>query len=297
MSEPTTDTPELIYHYTNLAGLTGILKSGNIWCTNSLYLNDSRECRFTFDVAADYLLIEAFHSSEIQNDNLQKISQILKNFLHQDYDKNLAFPYIASFSGKKDLLSQWRGYCPDGGVSIGFKKEKLINEINSEYFNLTSTTYLKERHIPIDVKKVCDEFYENFKRDTNYLEYNDAKTVQHLSENLEAYEKEQLPKISSLLTSKLFQLSPKYKDLSFTEEDEYRIYTLSNINQKFRTNENRLVPYIECTLPQNCIKEIIVSPCSEEEFHLQKYSLEMFLDSVGLKDVEIKKSKIPYRSS
>ena len=51
-----------------------------------------------------------------------------------DYIDKYYETYICSFSENGDLLSQWRGYCPDGeGYAIGFKQpESYKNLFNDE---------------------------------------------------------------------------------------------------------------------------------------------------------------------
>ena len=43
--------PAAVYHYTDAAGLQGILDSGVLWATDYRYLNDSSELRYIFDLA------------------------------------------------------------------------------------------------------------------------------------------------------------------------------------------------------------------------------------------------------
>jgi hypothetical protein len=38
--------------------------------------------------------------------------------------------YVASFTEEGDLLSQWRGYCPKGGFSVGFASNLLSDVAN-----------------------------------------------------------------------------------------------------------------------------------------------------------------------
>ena len=40
---PTSELPEVIYHYTTQAGLLGIIGNGEIWASDLRYLNDSAE--------------------------------------------------------------------------------------------------------------------------------------------------------------------------------------------------------------------------------------------------------------
>jgi hypothetical protein len=39
------DLPEVLYHYTDIKGLQGIWEEGQIWATDSRYLNDTSELR------------------------------------------------------------------------------------------------------------------------------------------------------------------------------------------------------------------------------------------------------------
>ena len=55
---PTLDTvplPEKVFHYTNIAGLLGILRTGRMWATHYQYLNDASEGRYTYDLAKDLI--------------------------------------------------------------------------------------------------------------------------------------------------------------------------------------------------------------------------------------------------
>ncbi len=113
MSETTTDTPELIYPYTNLAGLTGILESGNIWCTNSLFLNDTKECYLTYELSEKYIEDNYYpHAPLSRVESLKRCFKLCHDyFAHSISSSTSIIPYVSSFSKKGDLLSQWRGYC------------------------------------------------------------------------------------------------------------------------------------------------------------------------------------------
>ena len=46
-----TAPPEMLYHYTSSTGLIRIAESKELWATNILYLNDSRELDHAMDYA------------------------------------------------------------------------------------------------------------------------------------------------------------------------------------------------------------------------------------------------------
>lgn len=70
------------YHYTSLPNLFDILENDCFWASNIRFSNDSTEVK------------------------------LLNDDIHDDY--------VVCFCERKDQLSQWRGYCFEGGASIGF---------------------------------------------------------------------------------------------------------------------------------------------------------------------------------
>ena len=43
--------PDVVYHYTDIVGLQGLLETNKIRATDYRYLNDSSELQYTFDLA------------------------------------------------------------------------------------------------------------------------------------------------------------------------------------------------------------------------------------------------------
>jgi len=79
----------ILYHYTSLSTLFKILENDSLQLSNLKFTNDSSEGKILGEKWLD--------------DNGYKGND-----------------FIFCITKMKDLLSQWRGYCPDGGVSIGF---------------------------------------------------------------------------------------------------------------------------------------------------------------------------------
>lgn len=107
----------IVYHYTSAAGLIGILSSGVIRGTNAAFLNDLSEIEYGLTVCLEVLAEE----------RTARTSAIEKRVLDSaiEWMRDDALPdevYIASFSARRDLLSQWRGYgSADGRFCIGFQ--------------------------------------------------------------------------------------------------------------------------------------------------------------------------------
>lgn len=159
--------PKLLYHYTNTAGLAGILASNSIWATDAQYLNDTREVRFTADKLVELLTSRA-NVLDLQNHAADKSTDPVeiddaKTERAEGFrtaarliravgtvDKPLSNPfnasdrriYVTSLSAEADSLSQWRGYGANGGgYAIGFSSSSL-SELRFKFTN-TETDPLK----------------------------------------------------------------------------------------------------------------------------------------------------------
>lgn len=105
------DLPRVLYHYTTVHGLMGIMASGKLRVSNILYMNDASELdhgRRLFQKVLD----------ELRSDpnELRGISSSLEGFLIR---RNSICAF--SMSEKEDDLPQWNAYSGGlGGFAIGF---------------------------------------------------------------------------------------------------------------------------------------------------------------------------------
>jgi len=104
--------PETLYHYTDVAGLMGILGTQQLWASHAGLLNDESELTLTLG-----LLNEIIRREPELGDSNPAADTLMINVasnLWYFYDA-----YIVCFCTEGDLLSQWRGYARPGGYSIG----------------------------------------------------------------------------------------------------------------------------------------------------------------------------------
>jgi hypothetical protein len=111
----------IIYHYTNAAGLIGIIENKVIWATNVWFMNDTGEATFGWDQIQAFLRGKS-PSSEAEE---SVISATLT--FGDSFGANPSFPdsYIACFTENANDLSQWRAYGGTSGFSIGFDSNRL----------------------------------------------------------------------------------------------------------------------------------------------------------------------------
>lgn len=125
---------DVVYHYTNDAGLIGILSDKAIWCSNVLYLNDSLEWRYGVDVFEEMLqeIVDGTAGTAKRLD--AALAREIKRKFDSYYvaQKSLSMNtftpcYAASFSEEPDSLPQWRGYSTRGArYAIGFHTARLL---------------------------------------------------------------------------------------------------------------------------------------------------------------------------
>jgi hypothetical protein len=114
--------PRLLYHYTNDAGLAGIIESGRLWFSDIFALNDPSELRHGLGIAIDLLKSRATNARP-------EIATFASMFERFDLDAGIEAAghfFICCFSADGDDLGQWRAYANNGqGFALGFDTSSL----------------------------------------------------------------------------------------------------------------------------------------------------------------------------
>lgn len=307
MSNSTSNTntpPDILYHYTTQSGLLGIVKDKSIRATDILYLNDSTEYKYAFDLMHEKIkeLIEGLPPKDLppaigsNKINKKDISQIKHKILEsiQDLLKSLekvkkhGFTdiFVCSFSKIDDQLSQWRGYCPDGnGFCIGFNTTRLIDLMEDKKFYLVKCIYEKENQI-----EIINTIFTAFQ---NELESIFNKVGKNITDD-------EIEKIEFKTIHKLIETAPKFKDESFHGEKEWRFSKRANhkeIKVEYREGLSMITPYVDILLANKeihlPIERLIVGPTPHKDLSVS--SAKSLLLNKGLKDCA-EPSKIPYRA-
>jgi len=150
---------KILYHYTSLEGLLGIIESKSIWATNVLYLNDASELNYALKLLSDEVN-DIKGEIPLDANWLAKLSFFDNLILNIDeiilHPLNFGF-FICSFSEEKDLLSQWRGYCPGGiGFSVGINLSKLKDCAKQKECSVTPCNYNEKDH-KLALKKLIND--------------------------------------------------------------------------------------------------------------------------------------------
>lgn len=179
------------FHYTSLPVLFSILDADSFWISNVRFSNDSTEER----------LME--EKCDLRDD------------------------YIFCLSDSGDQLSQWRGYCHNGGAAIEFNMRGLLD------YSILHADY---------EKSMLYELYENLPMPVIYIE-NTRGEMRYILENIET----RVQKWPDLNANDII---PFLKNISFQEEREARLLFVNQEERlskciRFRTLANGVkVPYM-----------------------------------------------------
>ncbi len=273
--------PDLIYHYTNVQGLYGIVQSGQLWLSDYSYLNDTRELSHGADLVVDVA------TARVVTEKRPEAIDLLRRWI-ADLQAPVHRVCVTSFSELGDSLSQWRAY---GAIAIGF--EPLDISLHAYRAKLSAVEYRRERQRSL-VDLHLHHTVEAFLVDLH------SGRLDRISD---AYHK----------TDRLVELIAFFKDPAFAAEQEYRLAFIEHPElmpslgikssaKRFRISRERIIPYVMSDELQPIManggrplrfREIVLGPGTDAT--LERGVREFLLES-NLPEVEVKRSRVPYRT-
>jgi hypothetical protein len=244
----------LLYHYTDLAGLIGILKEHDLWLTHSLYSNDAEEMIHGVTVVRK-VLDQVVAAKAYDATYLQELIRLTSN--RQGV-------YICCFCEKDNLLSQWRGYGANGsGVSLQFAPKEFA-DVSGPDNTHGLLRFWKVFYKPETQTDIIRRAIERYAPDpTNQL--NAGQTPVDLAHKAAAA---------------IQFFIPTFKNADFEEEDEWRlIFTPApdiQVRPQFRVRNNMLVPYYSLrsligtnVLPFLPLRQVCVGPSVHKQLNAE----------------------------
>lgn len=286
------DVPSILYHYTDAAGIVGIVEKGELWASDALFVNDSTELVYIRGVLADVLaeLNRTYAHDRVVIATLDGVERAVWGFVSELFDV-----YVSCFCEDGDLLSQWRGYpSAGGGYAIGFRPGAL-----SGMAMLRRVIYDEEAQrdlLRALIDSLCRAMEGIPVTDLeHYLELASAKHLAHIG-------------------TALVECSFCFKHRKFREEAEWRLVRLRVRDPdvmpseeelhpwpKLRPTRTGLLPYVIVKLARDAdgnepISEVVVGPGSHPE--LATKAAAQLLGSAGYPDPAklVMRSAIPLRA-
>lgn len=252
--------PKILFHYTDIKGLEGIISNQKIWATDHCFLNDKSEFDHGIKIFKKIVAnreIELIDFIKDRYDFDRDITSVVRTIKRQ---KGI---YCCSFTGNGNLLSQWRGYCPrDGGYSIGFNSQALSSLTNMEYTELFRCEYCEKEQVAM-AKRAIEQPLLRSDGPSGMSDCGNQTFHTHLKSDIQF-------------------IAPAFKNKHFKEEAEWRLVSSPwrEHTVYYRTDGNILKPYIEFDLPNTAIEKIIIGPCNNPQ--LAKHALKEFVRSKGI---------------
>ncbi len=279
---PALDDGEFLYHYTSFSNFLEIARNRVLRASAIQYLNDAGELVHAFDLA-----------KEIAIEHLKKQGKYCGPWIvgglavisgHWARDQWI---FQFSFSEAGDLLSQWRAYCPQGGVAFGIRRSRLEEIGKRSGFRLIQCVY------DLDSK-------------LNLLRPIVIPAVEALAD-LEAQLQRGTPNCIAPSTSsgpwseQVVRLPPRLKHPSFEEEREWRLVSDRPFDLEtrvgFHATSTALVPHLEIPLCEEGsalpIERVVVSP--HPNAYLFMHSVKGVLAQYGGVEFSVMPSLAPYR--
>jgi Protein of unknown function (DUF2971) len=285
------EPPPVIYHYTNDAGLRGILESGKLWLTDIFNLNDPSELTHGFSHAVSILSKKAADGHR----STKVFAQAFEKIWTQGGLQASAHFFVGSFSSSGDELGQWRAYADNGrGYTLGFDTKVLEHAFagSSDIPRYSNSTF-PVTYNDAQLAGIHHQFVEMI---FPLITLANARPLPH------EVTTEYLTELSVVLATRVAQSVLFYKHEAYSNEQEYRFLQLHRGDMpppevKFRARPYSLVRYREFdwrSFAPDALKRIVIGPFADHQRAVQFASDCMRAFRAG--EAEITFSKIPYRA-
>ena len=277
--------PRILYHYTSLEGLAGILRLHRLRATDVAYMNDSLELQLASSLIAASLDEAARDASPIQQELLRRSRLDAK-----PTDLSRSF-YVTCFCDDGDLLSQWRAYGANGGgYALGFSAYEIAWPGPCGLRRVIYDPAVQQRLVRGTIQRACGAFAAIAARATR-AELDASLTF---------------PAFASLLANHLHEFEVTFKHDTFAAEKEWRFIIVAALDGivphvQFRTDRALPIPYLYTPLrvpvpnsPLLPIVRVVHGPTVHPD--LTKKSLHMLLQSTDYDHVEVGGSRSSLRA-
>lgn len=260
---------QLLFHYTDSVGISGIVERQEFWATHHECTNDFREVQYGLDLFVkeieerrksqddnrEYSLDDYFEGRAGNANPSDVLLQLLKAMI--DGKNRMIEFFIVCFSCNGDLLSQWRAYARDAsGYSLGYSAinlAKLRDHLPpGEAMELLSVIY-DESDQQKHIQEVLDKLVNLF----------DSATPRVIPK----FRREWVASFNAQACKWLLATAVRLKHSGFHEEKEWRLVYPILIGQEQesafrvmqRSSNGRLIPYVAIPVKVP-IQEVWIGP-------------------------------------
>ncbi|MGI2328568.1 DUF2971 domain-containing protein [Planococcus sp. YIM B11945] len=270
-------TEQILYHYTALPSLMGMVESNRLWMSKGTFLNDSSELVYFSRVLAHIIKkMDNHQNSPLWRLFIRELERVMELFI-EEVQKSGFEAYIFSLSHTQDSLALWYNYARGEGYNIGFSAEELFANVSL----LSDGPDVLHGYV----------MYERLEQE--------AVLIELLLEAYELVDRYEIGEVKTALADHFFSMiatcSVFFKDPAFKSEEEYRIALLTRKGEKpkvqFRAQNGVIIPYIAIDFQSKLpIKHVTIGP--KNNVDIAKSGMEHYLKWKGydMEKVTISKS-------
>lgn len=233
-----------IYHYTTAEGICSILSTGELWLTNSQFMNDMTEIETT-----DRLIREVLLTIEVAPYTVEYFLRSIEDERKQLHDQT----FVLSLSKNPDSLHLWNNYGKNEGYQIGFKFVEL-----ARFFQELPAVSVNGVTLSSPFSATPGNVIYDDERKRELLRYPILKYVELTRET----EKETNPDRKLALRNSLrwiwralIKTTYLFKQDGHGTEEEVRIVVMlaDDSPRSFRTRNGVVVPYVKLESPKRIL--------------------------------------------
>ncbi len=314
---------KILYHYCSTQKMYGIMSRRQLRMSDITKSNDYDEV-YMFFPSIIYAMRDVYYKNsfpfefagETDERGMEILFRLAYDYFKIEFDKGGVTNFVICFCEEGDKLSQWRGYADNGrGVSIGFSERELA-QYSEKYKDIITMGKVKYKTVEeindIIISKadnLLDELKNLRKWIIDNLHCDDSK------------QEEYMIFFFIQMLNMVFMDSLQYKNVSFQEENEWRMFFKYPIMKKteliygeesnksvlfdemvevmknkidFNILNDDIVPYFPLELSdisEKPIKEVISGPNN----HILLKDFQLLCGKYKYNDVAFRYSKISYR--
>jgi hypothetical protein len=248
-----------LYHYTDMAGLVGIVSSETIRFTSVFHLNDPSELAYGLGLTEDILKAEFDRGA----DPVKSFCKWTQHVLVKGAE--IFGFFVASFSQANNDLAQWRAYADNGrGVAIGLSP--TLFRVLDDQSELTVAENTLAAHVVYDRDKCRRNFNDAIQRAVRLVVQAEAHV--NSPAQREAFGRE----LTNRLVVPIYIHAATCKHHAYAHERETRLLIVNQLEElapvtEVRTRGSTLVPFIPSRFrvrSPGAITEIMIGPAAAE---------------------------------
>lgn len=315
---------KLVYHYCDNYKMANILSGKTLRMSDITKSNDYEEVKMFFpgilDAIEDEYRKDEFPLQYMDRTNRDALGKLLEweyDILRYEFDRGGVTNFVVCFCEEGDVLSQWRGYADNGkGCSLGFSVKELGDYCNTYkgILRFEQVDYKTVKEINVTIVEEAMKVLNELRGLRNWIVENLPSLNEEKIDKMFQYYFHQM--ISSVLMSSL-----KYKNETFKEEQEWRLFFSQQIYKyakwiygdeeietivyddmlkviknriEFNVTSDDLIPFFPIKFTEispNPIKQVIVGPQNK----IMEKDFSLYVASNKLNDIDFRYSRISYR--